>query len=90
MYSLCLPTHCSPRLPAHPPADSGRPKGFGFIEFVDVREAEEAIYQLDKSMFGGREIQVGAPHGTQLVCGVGRDGGGAAQRGVRSEGRADR
>ncbi|KAL4421443.1 hypothetical protein ABPG75_010734 [Micractinium tetrahymenae] len=37
---------------------SGRPRGFGFVEFVDVREAEDAIYRLDKTLFGGREIQV--------------------------------
>ncbi|EFN54489.1 hypothetical protein CHLNCDRAFT_17896, partial [Chlorella variabilis] len=37
---------------------SGRPKGFGFIEFLDIRDAEEAIYNLDRTMFGGREIQV--------------------------------
>jgi RNA recognition motif-containing protein len=41
------------------PADSGRPKGFGFIEFLDIRDAEEAIYNLDRTTFGGREIQVG-------------------------------
>jgi RNA recognition motif-containing protein len=35
-----------------------RPKGFGFIEFRDSRDAEEALYHLDRSDFGGREIQV--------------------------------
>ncbi|KAI7835646.1 hypothetical protein COHA_010460 [Chlorella ohadii] len=37
---------------------SGRPKGFGFIEFLDRRDGEEAIYNLDRTMFGNREIQV--------------------------------
>ena len=41
-------------------ADTGRPKGFGFIEFLDRRDGEEAIYNLDRTMFGNREIQVGA------------------------------
>ena len=39
-------------------ADSGRPKGFGFIEFLDARDADDAIYHLDRTMFGGREIEV--------------------------------
>lgn len=35
-----------------------RPKGFGFIEFRDTRDAEDALYQMDRSMMGGREITV--------------------------------
>ena len=31
----------------------------GFVEFLDIRDAEEAIYNLDRTVFGGREIQVG-------------------------------
>ncbi|KAL6770725.1 SRS5 [Auxenochlorella protothecoides x Auxenochlorella symbiontica] len=37
---------------------SGRPKGFGFVEFLDVREADDAIYHLDRTDFMGREITV--------------------------------
>ena len=59
-HALPLPP-APPRFPpTHPCADSGRPKGFGFIEFQDLRDAEEAIYHLDKTLFNGREIQVGA------------------------------
>jgi len=35
-----------------------RPRGFGFIEFRDPRDAEEALYKLDRTMFMGREISV--------------------------------
>lgn len=59
-----------PAFPKRWPADSGRPKGFGFIEFLDIRDAEEAIYNLDRTMFGGREIQVRA--GWAVWCGQGR------------------
>lgn len=69
----CLAALGSP--PTHLPADSGRPRGFGFIEFMDVKEAEEAIYQLDKSMYGGREIQVGG--GWSSCVGAASGGGGA-------------
>eukprot|EP00887_Chlorella_sp_A99_P006971 scaffold2.g6971.t1 len=37
---------------------NNRPKGFGFIEFVDLQDAEDAIYALDRSLFNGREINV--------------------------------
>ena len=48
----------SPPPTAPAPADNGRTKGFCFVEYLDLRDAEEAIYHLDKSMYGGREIQV--------------------------------
>ncbi|PNW73811.1 hypothetical protein CHLRE_13g573650v5 [Chlamydomonas reinhardtii] len=35
-----------------------RSRGFGFIEFRDARDADEAIYQLDKTSIDGREINV--------------------------------
>mmetsp|Transcript_11653 Transcript_11653/g.24997 ORF Transcript_11653/g.24997 Transcript_11653/m.24997 type:complete len:241 (-) Transcript_11653:568-1290(-) len=35
-----------------------RPKGFGFIEFRDARDAEEALYKLDRTVISGREISV--------------------------------
>lgn len=35
-----------------------RPKGFGFIEFKDPRDADEAIYRLDGSLVGGRRVEV--------------------------------
>jgi RNA recognition motif-containing protein len=38
--------------------DSGRSKGFGFVEMPAQAEAEEAIQQLDGKEFEGRNIKV--------------------------------
>ena len=37
---------------------SGQSKGFGFIEMPNNTEADQAIKNLNKSMFKGREIKV--------------------------------
>ena len=33
-------------------------QGFGFVEFEDVRDADEAVRVLDGNSFGGRTITV--------------------------------
>jgi RNA recognition motif-containing protein len=38
--------------------ETGRPRGFGFIEMGDSSEAEKAIQALDGSDLGGRNIKV--------------------------------
>ncbi len=38
--------------------DSGRSKGFGFVEMASDKEAEDAIAQLNGSSQGGRNITV--------------------------------
>jgi len=38
--------------------ETGRSKGFGFVEFEDDNEAKEAIKALDGSELGGRKIIV--------------------------------
>jgi len=38
--------------------DTGRSKGFGFVEMPDQPEAEGAIKQLDGKEVGGRNIKV--------------------------------
>ncbi|HOW50417.1 MAG TPA: RNA-binding protein [bacterium] len=38
--------------------DSGRPKGFGFVEMADSASAEKAISSLDGADLGGRNIKV--------------------------------
>lgn len=37
---------------------SRSPKGFAFVQFDDLRDAEEALNSLDKTKFMGKEIEV--------------------------------
>jgi RNA recognition motif-containing protein len=45
-----------------------RPKGFGFVEFRDKRDAEECLYKLDRTLFQGREISVSSMVFNLLKC----------------------
>eukprot|EP00879_Flechtneria_rotunda_P001506 GHRR01001663.1.p1 GENE.GHRR01001663.1~~GHRR01001663.1.p1 ORF type:complete len:251 (+),score=44.78 GHRR01001663.1:93-845(+) len=36
---------------------TGEPRGLGFVEFFDERDASDAVRGLDRMMLGGREIQ---------------------------------
>lgn len=56
-----------------------RARGFGFLEFRDPRDAEEAMHCMDKANFMGREIS---------VSGGGWEGGRGVSLGVRACGRA--
>ena len=38
--------------------DSGRSKGFGFVEMATAREATDAISSLNGTSFGGRSLMV--------------------------------
>jgi RNA recognition motif-containing protein len=38
--------------------DTGRPRGFGFVEMADAAEAAAAIQALDGSDLGGRNLRV--------------------------------
>ena len=38
--------------------ETGRSKGFGFVEMPTDSEAEEAIRQLDNAELGGRNVKV--------------------------------
>lgn len=38
--------------------DTGRSKGFGFVEMSDIKEAQNAIKELDGKEFAGRSITV--------------------------------
>lgn len=38
--------------------DTGRPRGFGFVEFQSANEAREAIQMLDGQDFRGRGLRV--------------------------------
>ena len=35
-----------------------RPRGFAYVQFEDVRDAEEALYDLDHIRFCGRELKI--------------------------------
>jgi RNA recognition motif-containing protein len=45
--------------------DSGRSKGFGFVEMTNELEAQSAITELHGSQYGGRSLTVNEarPHG---------------------------
>lgn len=42
--------------------DSGRSKGFAFIEMASKQDGEKAIGQLNETEVGGREIKVNEAH----------------------------
>ncbi len=67
--------------------DTGRSKGFGFVEMSDASEADAAIEKLNGSDFGGRSLTVNEARPMEPRTGGfggGRSGGG--DRGGRSGG----
>jgi RNA recognition motif-containing protein len=58
--------------------DSGRSKGFGFVEMSSDSEAQEAISKLNGVEFGGRQMTVNEarPQAPREGGGGGRGGGG--------------
>ena len=64
--------------------DTGRSKGFGFVEMGDTQEAQTAIDRLNGSMLGNRTITVNEARERQSGGGrggYGRDGGRGGNRG---------
>jgi RNA recognition motif-containing protein len=59
--------------------ETGRPRGFAFVEMEDVAAAEAAIRALDGTDFGGRNIRVNEAQDR-------RGGGGGGGGGYRSGG----
>ena len=54
--------------------ETGRPRGFGFVEMSNDQEARDAIGALDGKEFGGRTIRVNeARPKTQRTSGGGGD-----------------
>jgi RNA recognition motif-containing protein len=63
--------------------DTGRSKGFGFVEMPDNAEAQAAVEALNGADCGGRELRVNEAQGRG-------GGGGGGGRGGRGGGRGGR
>jgi cold-inducible RNA-binding protein len=59
--------------------ETGRPRGFAFVEMSSEGEAKNAISQLDGSTLGGRTIKVNEAQ--ERSSGGGGGGGGGGSRG---------
>lgn len=62
---------------------TGRPRGFGFVEFESADEAQRAIEQLDGSLLDGRSINVNVARERQGGGGGPRMDGGGDRGGSR-------
>nr|CDS28890.1 La protein 7 [Hymenolepis microstoma] len=69
---------------------TGRPKGFAFCTFEDPRDAEDAVYHMNKTRFAGREISVEFTRGTRKTPAEmrARDSGSRSGRSWRSRSRS--
>ena len=56
--------------------ETGRSRGFGFIEMDEASAADEAIRELDGSDFGGRSLRVNEANDRRGGGGGGGGGGG--------------
>ena len=56
--------------------DTGRSKGFGFVEFADDNEAKNAISALSGQQYGGRALTVNEARRPREERGGGGGGGG--------------
>ena len=61
--------------------DTGRSRGFGFVEMTSAEEGEKAIAAMNGSQIGGRTLNV-----NEARPKVERGGGGGRDRGGRSAG----
>jgi len=66
--------------------ETGRSRGFAFVEMEEESAAEDAIRGLDGSDFGGRNIRVNEAH-DKRGGGGGGGGGGGFRRGGGGGGR---
>jgi len=69
--------------------DTGRSRGFGFVEMTNNEDGEKAITALNGSQIGGRTLNVNEarPKGEHVGGGGGRDRGRGGDRGGRGGGR---
>jgi RNA recognition motif-containing protein len=61
--------------------DTGRSRGFAFVEMTDAEEADRAITALNGSNVGGRALNVNEARPKTSGGGGGRPGGGGGFRG---------
>jgi RNA recognition motif-containing protein len=63
--------------------DTGRSRGFGFVEMATTEEADRAIAQLNGSDLDGRQLKVekASPGGSRGGGGSSRDFGGSSRGG---------
>lgn len=46
-----------------------RPRGFAYVQFDDPRDADEALYSLDRTMYYGRELEIEFARGDRKTPG---------------------
>jgi cold-inducible RNA-binding protein len=66
--------------------DTGRSRGFGFVEMANAEEGEKAIAGLNGSQVGGRTLNVNEARPKPERAGGGGGGGGRGGRGDRGGG----
>lgn len=60
--------------------ETGRPRGFAFVEMGDAAAAEAAIQRLDGSQLGGRSLRVNEANARPAGGGGGYGGGRGGRR----------
>jgi len=60
--------------------DTGRPRGFAFVEMSEASAASDAIRALDGSQLGGRALKVNEAQDKPRTGGGGMGGGGMGRR----------
>ena len=61
--------------------ETGRPRGFGFVEMEDDEGAQKAIESLDQTSLGGRTLRINEAQPRQPRPGGGGGGGGGYRGG---------
>ena len=64
--------------------ETGRPRGFAFVEMSEASAATDAIRALDGTQMGGRSIKVNEAQDKRSGGGGGGGGGGGFRRGGRN------
>ena len=70
--------------------DTGRSRGFGFVEMANNEDAEKAIAALNGSQLGGRTINVNEARPKTERSGAGGGGRDRGERGSRGGAQRDR